>query len=269
VQYDGEKGVMYAQRWTWAVPLELIYMTPLTKWNPRQLNVFSDEQGMAPTGPGNNRTGSTTDSSLAYNGVSTRFDYKTPVEFFEGYGVGNNGDPADTSARPKGVLGPDGKLQLMVASGTWSSLPSIGGGVGKVRQRYPVAPVHWHGSTGFKETRALTRVVDTALELEGGVVGVLGRMRQSRRGIRATLSVSSSAASVPSHIHDFTLAAWQAAQLESGGIVEVSTTTEEGHSHRVKVRRDATTGGLVLLECDSTAGECWDGHDKVDAVSAA
>ncbi|GFS25923.1 hypothetical protein ElyMa_005196600 [Elysia marginata] len=44
--------------------------------------------------------------------------------------------------------------QLVEASGVRTILPSITGGVGEVRTRYPIAPVHWRGSAVWKELSA-------------------------------------------------------------------------------------------------------------------
>lgn len=53
------------------------------------------------------------------------------------------------------ALGSDGEPHAVFASGHWIAFPKIGGGVGRVRQRYPIFPVHNAGSNTFKEIKAL------------------------------------------------------------------------------------------------------------------
>lgn len=143
------------QRWTYAIPLEIIYMTPLSKWNPFKLKY----RGNADTYPGKLVSSKGQKGSLKkpYYGTNSRKFYQTPSWFYHGDEVGRV--PADTS--PKGiiyVLDQRGKPRKMTASGHRIIFPSISG-VGLIRQRYPIAPVYGEGSTVWKELEALKQLV--------------------------------------------------------------------------------------------------------------
>ena len=57
-----------------------------------------------------------------------------------------------------GVLNKAGKVCNVTASGTRILLPEIPG-VGRVRTRYPISPLHNDGSQIYKEVEALKDVV--------------------------------------------------------------------------------------------------------------
>ena len=57
-----------------------------------------------------------------------------------------------------GVLDPEGNVRRVAASGTRVFFPEIPG-VGTLRQRYPIAPIHNEGSQIFKEVEALKDIV--------------------------------------------------------------------------------------------------------------
>ena len=143
------------QRWSYAFPLEIVYTTPLGKWNPYNLKYRGDalsEAGQAVTADG--RNGGLT-AELAYNGTNSAVHYLTPQEFFNG---DERDDPADTTQGVVGVLDSNGEVRSLRASGHRMFLPSIPG-IGEIRQRYPVMPIHGEGQTVFKELQALKDIV--------------------------------------------------------------------------------------------------------------
>ena len=153
---DGE-DICYTveQRWTYAFPLEIVYTTPLAKWNPYNLKYRGDalsDAGQAVTADG--RNGGLT-AELAYNGINSAIYYQTPQEFFNG---DERDDPADTTQGVVGVLDKNGEIRSVRASGHRNFIPSIPG-VGEIRQRYPVMPIHGEGQTVFKELQALKDIV--------------------------------------------------------------------------------------------------------------
>jgi hypothetical protein len=94
------------QKWSYAFPLEIIYLTPLSKWNPYDIEF---------KGNANSATGKTVEAGgrnggrsfiKAYNGTNSRKFYQTPVEFFSGGEVGVNA--ADTTRNAVGVLDKEG-----------------------------------------------------------------------------------------------------------------------------------------------------------------
>ena len=81
----------------------------------------------------------------------------TPRDFFSDEEM-EMVDTADTTGGVKGVLNRDGELKAMQATGIRIFLPSIPG-VGVIRQRYPIMPIHGEGSTMYKELDALKDIV--------------------------------------------------------------------------------------------------------------
>ncbi|RUS71251.1 hypothetical protein EGW08_020986, partial [Elysia chlorotica] len=66
-------------RFSYAIPLEIIYLTPLLTWNPYNLDVY---QGLDIVNK-NGRSGNDSNSG-AYLGVDSNHYYLTPAEFFAG-----------------------------------------------------------------------------------------------------------------------------------------------------------------------------------------
>ena len=81
-----------SQKWTYAIPLEIIYLTPLNEWNPYNLEYkgnykWNDAKSASvyhgPKGKWT-RYGDCQDQDKAYNGTNSKVYYRTPVEFFTG-----------------------------------------------------------------------------------------------------------------------------------------------------------------------------------------
>ena len=137
-------------RWSYAIPLELIYLTPLTRWNPFNVSFVDDAADFVDGLSG--ECGVEPLQNIKHN-----LFYQTPAAFF---GDGSEDeDAADTAESGLCVLGADGQEHAVEASGHWITFPEIAGGVGQVRQRYPIAPIHAAGSAAFKEAKALQDVV--------------------------------------------------------------------------------------------------------------
>ncbi|XP_064645723.1 uncharacterized protein LOC135499028 [Lineus longissimus] len=149
----------YSQRWTYAIPLEIIYTTPLSKWNPYNI----EYKGLINTPYANTvrhwqRNGVKT-KAKAFNGTNSNTYYMTPVEFFSTT-QNKEQDSADTGTKSHGVgvLDRNGTVRSVVASGHNIILPHIPG-VGKIRQRWPIAPLHGEGSGIWKQMDALKDVL--------------------------------------------------------------------------------------------------------------
>ena len=84
-------------------------------------------------------TGSGTDSA-PYSGISSKNYYMTPTEFFSG--SSEQGDTADTVQGEVYVNTPNHGKKKVQASGTRIFFPNVAGIEAKVRQRYPIMPVH-------------------------------------------------------------------------------------------------------------------------------
>ena len=134
-----KKCTKYEQKVSYAIPLEIIYMTPLNRWNPYNLTYKGQQRSdLGKTVTANGRNGGKT-KAKAYNGVNSRIYYVTPNEFFAG--TETHVDAADTRKGAVGVLDPTDQVRLVRASGTRIFLPNIPG-VGILRQRYSLTVHH-------------------------------------------------------------------------------------------------------------------------------
>lgn len=224
------------QRWTWAIPIEIVYLTPLTNWNPFGLTFRG--KALSPQGKlvsQGGRNGAHTPHG-AFDGSNEKVFYRTPTEFFNGEsGRGDKRDPADTEKGAVGVLDPSGQLHTARGSGTWIMLPHING-VGDVRTRYPIFPIHHDGNTAYKELKALE-----ALTLNGDTV-ISESVRQEAQGVTLQLTWANN------HVHTITLRAVDIDKLARGEQVTKDSTEDNGHSHRVVLNRgSASTYNIVSM----------------------
>ena len=150
----------WLEKWTWAIPLEVIFLTPLQKWNP--LNVpykgkFNSKEGITVTA--NSRYGNCNkDNTLAaMNGTNSKNYYRTPIEFYSEAREGST-DAADTSRKYGVCVLTKGGQSRTMASGVRVFLPNIPG-VGIMRTRFPIMPVHGEGSAVWKELNALKEII--------------------------------------------------------------------------------------------------------------
>lgn len=146
-----------SQRWTYAFPLEIIYLTPHSMWNPYEV---STQNGGVISGFGTER--------LPFEAVrETDLFYRTPAGFYGDCeaGIDEPPDAADTDSEALYVRDSTGASQKVVASGTTISTRCIPG-VGKVRLRYNIMPTHEEGNTVWKELEALHTLLENKHLLE-------------------------------------------------------------------------------------------------------
>lgn len=141
------------RRYSYAIPLEIIYLTPLNSWNPYDLEYKSGK--LAKTVTDGKRKGKLRIKS-AFNGTNSKLYYLTPSSFFGG--ADSDVDAADTGKSTVGVLDRHNAVRKVRPSGIYINLPDIPG-VGKVRLRYPIMPVHGEGSTVWKELEATVDIL--------------------------------------------------------------------------------------------------------------
>lgn len=146
----------YTKRMSYAIPLEVIFLTPLNAWNPYNLQhhgKFNTPEGAIATKDG--RNGGTTPEK-AFNGTNSKNYALTPEKFFSGAEVAS--DKADTTKGTIGVLDRQGVMRRVKTSGIRTQLPNIPG-VGVMRLRYPIVPVSVEGSPIWKELTAVREVL--------------------------------------------------------------------------------------------------------------
>ncbi|XP_064632901.1 uncharacterized protein LOC135491146 [Lineus longissimus] len=163
---NGRNCKYYKQRWTYAIPLEIIYTTPLQTWNPLDLAYHGNfreapaavvtggsfKDGRIKMGTRNGRPG-----DKAFNGTNSNTYYLTPKAFFTGGEIREN-DAADTAMNSVYVLDKNNDVQAVSSSGIRVLLPNIPD-VGVLRQRWPIMPVHGEGSAVWKEMDALKDII--------------------------------------------------------------------------------------------------------------
>lgn len=101
------------QKFSYAFPLEIIYMTPLYKWNPYNIEYKGEDRSdLGKTVEERGRRNGGLKVSKAYNGTNSRKFYHTPVEFFSGVEVGSGA--ADTTKNAVGVLDKKGWYTMSI-----------------------------------------------------------------------------------------------------------------------------------------------------------
>ena len=226
-------------RFSYAIPLEIIYLTPLQTWNPYNIETGKETEDVIKGG----RNGQVKQSK-AYNGTDHSKHYLTPTEFFKGRVDGS--DPADTVRGSVGVLDRQGVMRKTTASGVKVILQEIEG-VGKVRLRYPIAPIHGEGSAVWKELNALKKQVrDKDVESEA-VCFVMSTTFADPPGV---------------HEHEFTVTRKEYDEmLNEGKTVSVVTTSNHDHSHPLDVHYNKDQKQFEYRKCGG-ASLCWDKHPK-------
>lgn len=253
---DQLTGERVRQRWSYAIPLEIIYHTPLTAWNPYKLPTvpYGGDPSLCAT---DGRNGGFTPAT-AYNGSALQlYYYWTPTEFF---GNATGGDLADTSGDIVGVLDANGVVRKVRASGHYILFPTIPG-VGKaIRQRYPIAPLSFSKNPGFMNARALKHLLATKQnqlldqKLNIGKASLPLWTNPSTKGNRHFHRVD-----IGSNVVD----SWDLGKTNKTTVVSEQ---EDGHTHQLTIQRTANPAGgyiYTLLDCDGLGATCPDGHFKM------
>ena len=238
------------QKVSYAIPLEIIYLNPLSKWNPYRIDYKEGPAALEVTAGGRNGG---CNGKEAYNGNRRKTFFHTPGEFFSGKEV--NPDAADTSKGIVCVLDSAGQVQKVVASGTRIILPDIFE-LGALRQRYPIMPVHGEGSAVWKELEALKDYVMQMLATK--------EQLPPDQQLGITLRTGTSNGTSP-HTHLVDITAEQARTLRDGRRVIVETEVASHHSHIISVRYIKGRHYYKMVWCDKHRN-CADGHNKVMSV---
>ncbi len=210
--------------------------------------------------------------------------YFTPSAFFGGITASSAADTADDGTVC--ALDGEGVARSVVASGHRILFPDIGGGVGSVRQRYPIFPISDDGLPAFKEVKALEDVFlsDDYDDADDGE-DVFGQNRDLVYGFTLHLQGGG-------HQHELYVAGWRVREHwysdddgqfvnDSTITIEVDTEERDGHSHTLDVARwrshDDSEWVYVIDRCrfgsisdgdqfgddDYLDGECADLHDAI------
>ena len=251
----------YKQRWSYAIPLEIVYLTPLSKWNPYDIR-YSD----AGTNDPKRNGGFSKDT--AYDGSNSKAFYQTPSEFYTGK-KDEHADKADTSGHIVGVLDKKRRVKSVAASGIYINLPEIPG-VGVVRTRYPIAPVHQEGAAVWKELSALKDLIlrqDKRYEniraefgLKTDLDSKASTMGAHKLTFRMKFANAIAGTKITAHTHTLILTAADMKTLKAGRTVSVVTSSASGHSHSLTVSYDEKAKTpYSYTSCDGKE-LCFDKH---------
>ncbi|KAJ8317227.1 hypothetical protein KUTeg_005131 [Tegillarca granosa] len=245
----------YTARYTYAVPLELIWLSPLYTWNPYNLQYYNTSTSRAPANyvTKDGRDGGLNKTS-AYNGTNNANFYFTPAEFFHGGEVSR--DPADTAKDVVGVLDKHGNVRHVVASGTKIILPEIPG-VGKLRMRYQIVPVHGEGSATWKELNALKELMMDMPHLKK-FFETDPQPTPPTEHDDIHLKTSSTFNGIHGvHQHDVYLTTEEVNALSNHKNLNTTTTEVNGHYHNIVVQYHNNI--FRIASCDGLP-HCADGH---------
>ena len=254
-QINGNKQCEIIQtKVSYAITVEIIYLTPLSSWNPYNI----EYKGYEGTESGKTVTENGRDGSnsleKAFNGTNSAIYYLTPAEFFTG--DISVGEAADSTHHIKAVQ-PSAKAKKFVkvaSSGIKTLLPQISG-VGIIRQQYPIFPVFSEGSEVWKELEALKHAF---MESENHK----WMYREEDNGEVCWDGLQMSLATEPEdrHQHKVWISNKDLEEMAKGETITKKSSKNRGHSHILNIKLGRA--GYEILRCDGKLYECWDGHNK-------
>lgn len=243
------------QKWTYAIPLEVIYLTPLHKWNPHKIKYHGDHRKFRKIVQKDGRNGKCT-VGKEFDGTTSKLFYRTPAEFYNGEKTGK--DPADTDRGVTCVLNNNGESKKVRASGTHVFLPNIKG-VGVLRQRYSIFPVHGEGSSVWKEVNALKEIVLDPQKWQYMLWD--SNELTTSRSIEVETGVSRGTKGTP-HTHKVELTPNEVKLLKQGKRLTKETSLASGHQHTMLIRWNNQKNRYQYIKCDGQ-NRCIDKHDKL------
>jgi len=242
------------QKWTYAIPLEIIYLTPLYNWNPYNIEYKGlSNSALGKTVEAGGRNGGF-EKDRAFNGTNHKNYFLTPASFFSA--SQSDSGKADTSGGNTGVLDRKGEVRVVRASGTTitKDIP----GVGTVRTRYPIMPIHGHGQAVWKELEALK---DMVMNSQSFAHMFNERIDGGYRQNAVFNMWPSTNRTVTRHVHSLELTPEDMSMLMNSLPVTKTTSIEEGHSHTLELRswKYKSLPRFGIRKCDGR-NNCWDGH---------
>ena len=235
-------------RVSYAIPLEIVWMTPLLTWNPYNV---SYTKGVSHVTTANHRNG--VNELSAFNGTDSEHFFITPAEFY-----------TNNNWYIRHVLDKHGKPRRMSGSGIRTRTEDIQG-IGQVRLRYPIVPAHIEGYAVYKEIDALKKLLNEMSSYQNmyekpipGVQSTAGCIREN-----AIYAMKYAYKFPPgAHKHDIYLSPEKYDMLVNNHAntlnITVMTTINNNHQHQLTIRR-YDNDNLFLILCDGHA-HCWDGH---------
>ena len=270
---DPDTDCKVTQRWSYAIPLEVVYLTPLNTWNPHNIEykgLYNSKAGK-PVNKYPRRGGFQEDT--AFNGSNSKVYYITPSAFYSGKELEKDKD-ADTVRGEVGVLNPEGDVVSTTASGIRVLFPEIAD-VGILRQRWPILPIHGEGSAVWKELNALKDIVLNPISM-AQYFSEVPNYGEGEGKVNETTTENNQASSFllqeakpkyDSHTHTLEISSSMMTSLLAGNEEKVQTSLSSGHSHTLMVYYQAPAkakgkGKFLYHQCDTKkqGKKCADGH---------
>ena len=213
---------------SYAVPVEIIYLTPLHSWNP--FNLKHAKKGDTVNGTGTQK--------MPFSHIGDRNYYITPSSFFSGTEV--NPDAADTAKGGLYVTSTSGTVYNVRASGTRINFPpiKIGSESYQIRQRYPVMPVFGEGSAIWKRLNAVEDALHLRTKINGPQKYFTTGFSHSK-----TETLHQHVVSIPESDYN---------DLKNRRIEKLVIVSEEanGHEHRLTIaRKEGVDGAIYIKDC--------------------
>ena len=238
--YTEKDGKVVKTKVSYSIPMEIIYLTPLSKWNPYNIEYEEDAEVTGNGGENN-----------PYSSSNRKTFFRTPHSFFTGT---SETDAADTSqAGGVYIMNRANKKVHTQASGVRIMFPEIAGIEGTIRQRYPIMPIYGEGNTIWKRLNAFED------SLEGYQTHV------SNDDAYFVLGISHSTVKTRhTHIIQISWKKFKAMRNDKSITMSVTTTKAAAHTHDLVVFVD-DDGKLTVKECDSKPPNaeqrvCFDHH---------
>ena len=225
-------------KFSYAIPLEVVYMTPLTEWNPYDIEYKGSVntplwQSVRDGGRNGNPT-----ATRAYNGTNHITFFQTPDEFYAGGEVAS--DPADTTGQgATAVLDKNEDMRMVRDSGYRMFLPEITG-VGILRQRYPIMQVNGEGSSVWKELEALKDIVmdsndNKHMYRQQLILQNPDEPTNTTDNPNTNLMLRLEAGTA-GHIHLVSITPEQLQTMQNGTNIDTVSGESDGHTHTMTVR---------------------------------
>lgn len=230
-------------KYSCAIPLEIIYTTPLHNYNPYNLKHYENPDKVpSKSGECDNKNDYITESFVS-------MFYRTPFELFD---KPKKGDSADTAADFLCAKDQNGNKVKVAPSGIAAILPSIKN-VGPVRLRYPIAPPSLSNSERIID--ALKDIVYPNDNYDSYDNPIFGKDRDIKYGIKINLSGGT-------HNHFAFIESNQAKDLLlENKSIQIITELRNSHQHTINI--SFINNEFILNKCDGNNNKCFDNHQYV------
>eukprot|EP00111_Clytia_hemisphaerica_P017985 TCONS_00053240-protein len=232
---------------SYAIPMEIIYLTPLANWNPYNIQ-YEDDQKIEGSGSKNN----------PYNRSNGKNFFHTPASFFTGVA---ESDAADTSKNGGVWIKNDTGVAVNTqASGVRIVFPKIADIEGIIRQRYPIMPIYGEGNTIWKRLNAFED------SLDGYETKLTSNDVFFQMGVSHAVSTGDSEKDITEHTHmiQMSLKKFKAMRSDKTLRHTVTSTKAVRHTHDLVLYVDENDN-LAIEECDAKTKSddnliCFDRH---------